>query len=77
MSGKGRPRLRTLLYFASLRLIQYDPAFSQLYQRLQQRKRNPLTGMQALGVVMNKTLHVLWSLIRQQTFYDSNRLLSI
>lgn len=76
MSGKGRPRLRTVLYFASLRLIQHDPAFAQLYQQLQQRKRNPLTGMQALGAVMNKTLHVLWSLIRQQTFYDSNRLLA-
>jgi len=76
MSGKGRPRLRTVLYFAALRLIQQDPAFSQLYQRLQQRKRNPLTGKQALGVVMNKTLHVLWSLIRQQTFYDANRLLA-
>jgi len=77
MSRKGRPRLRTLLYFASLRLVQHDPAFSQLYQRLQQRKRNPLTAMQALGVIMNKILHVLWSLIRQQSFYDSNRLLAV
>jgi transposase len=77
MSRKGRPRLRTILYFASLRQIQQDPAFAQLYQQLQQRKRNPLTGKQALGVVMNKTLHVLWSLMRQQTFYDSNRLLAV
>ncbi len=77
MSGKGRPRLRTVLYFAALRQIQQDPAFSQLYQGLQQRKRNPLTGKQALGVVMNKTLHVLWSLMRQQTFYDANRLLAV
>lgn len=77
MSRKGRPRLRTILYFASLRQIQQDPAFAQLYQQLRQRKRNPLTGKQALGVVMNKTLHVLWSLIRQQTFYDSNRMLAV
>ena len=77
MSGKGRPRLRTVLYFAALRLIQQDSAFAQLYQQLQQRKRNPLTGKQALGVIMNKTLHVLWSLIRQQTFYDLNRLLAV
>ena len=31
---------------------------------------NPLTRMQALGVLMNKLLHVWWALIQQQTFYQ-------
>jgi transposase len=70
MSRKGRSRLRTLLYFAVLRLIQVDDAFAREYLRLQQREQNPLTKMQALGVLMNKLLRILWGLIRNQSCYD-------
>lgn len=70
MSHQGRARLRTLLYFACLRLIQHDPHFTQLYSLLQRRSNNPLTRMQALGVLMNKLLHILWALIHNHTFYD-------
>jgi transposase len=31
MSHQGRPRLRTLLYFSCLRMVQYDTRFAQLY----------------------------------------------
>lgn len=70
MSHHGRPRLRTLLYFACLRLIRHDPHFAQLYSELQRRPKNPLTKMQALGVLMNKLLHILWALVKNQTFYN-------
>jgi transposase len=70
MSHHGRARLRTLLYFACLRLVQYDPHFAQLYSDLQRRPKNPLTKMQAMGVLMNKLLHILWALIHNRTFYD-------
>jgi transposase len=70
MSHQGRPRLRTLLYFSCLRMIQYDTRFAQLYAYLQGRKDNPLTKMQALGVLMNKLLHIWWALIHNQTFYN-------
>jgi transposase len=70
MSHQGRPRLRTLLYFSCLRMVQYDARFAQLYSDLQRRKDNPLTKMQALGVLMNKLLHVWWALIQNQTFYN-------
>lgn len=69
MSHQGRPRLRSALYLACLRLIRVDRRFSQLYQRLQVREKNPLTKMQALGVLMNKLLHILWALMKQQTPY--------
>jgi transposase len=74
MSGKGRAVLRTRLYYGCLQLIQNDDAFAQLYQQLQQRPSNPLTKMQALGVLMNKALHILWALISQHAFYDPARL---
>ncbi len=70
MSHQGRPRLRTLLYFSCLRMVQYDTHFAQLYSHLQRRPDNPLTKMQALGVLMNKLLHIWWALIHNQTFYN-------
>jgi transposase len=70
MSHKGRPRLRTALFFAVMRLIQVDEMFAREYQRLQQRQENPLIKMQAIGVLMNKLLRILWALMRHQRFYD-------
>lgn len=70
MSHQGRPRLRTVVYFAVLRLVQQDESFGRRYVQLQTRSPNPLTKMQALGVLMNKLLRILWALWRQRTFYD-------
>jgi transposase len=70
MSHQGRARLRTLLFFTCLRLLQDDPHFAQLYSHLQRRSKNPLTRMQAIGVLMNKFLHILWALIQNHTYYD-------
>jgi len=70
MSGKGRAALRTMLFFGCLHLIRTDPAFITYYQHLKTRSKNPLTGLQAIGVLMGKVLHILWALIRQQTYYD-------
>jgi transposase len=70
MSRQGRSRLRTMLYFTCLRLVQQDDHFAQLYSHLQRRPNNPLTKLQALGVLMNKLLHILWALIHNQTFYN-------
>jgi transposase len=70
MSHQGRSRLRTMLYFTCLRLVRQDDHFAQLYSHLQRRQNNPLTKMQALGVLMNKLLHILWALTHNQTFYN-------
>jgi transposase len=71
MSHKGRPRLRTALFFAVMRLVQMDEAFAHKYQHLQEREKNPLTKMQALGVLMNKLLRILWALMQNRTLYRS------
>ncbi len=70
MSHQGRPGLRSVLYLACLRLIQVDRRFKDIYYNLQTRTQNPLTKMQALGVLMNKLLHILWALMRKKTFYN-------
>ena len=69
MSHKGRPRLRTALFFAAMRLVRVDDAFARQYQHLQTRDKNPLCKMQALGALMNKLLRILWTLMRKRTFY--------
>jgi transposase len=70
MSHKGRPRLRTALFFAAMRLVQVDDDFARLYQHYRQRDKNPLLKMQALGAVMNKLMRILWALMRHQTLYQ-------
>jgi len=70
MSHKGRPRLRTALYFAVLRLIQSDETFIRQYERFQQRPQNALCKMEAIGALMNRLLRVVWALMHQRTFYD-------
>ena len=70
MSRKGRPRLRTTVFFAVMRLVQLDDAFALEYRRFQQRDKNPLTKMQALGALMNKLLRILWALVRKQDLYN-------
>ena len=70
ISRKGRPRLRTTLFFAVMRLVQVDDAFGRQYLHLQKREKNPLTKMQALGALINKLLRILWALVRNQTLYN-------
>jgi transposase len=72
MSGKGRPRLRTALYFAVLRLVRLDRSFAQRYEYLQTRAKNPLAKMQALGALMNRLLRVVWALLKNRTYYMPN-----
>jgi len=53
-----------------MRLIQCDDGFAKDYMRLQRRRMNSLTKMQAIGVLMNKLLRIVWTLMRNETFYD-------
>ncbi|MEM7119176.1 MAG: IS110 family transposase [Chloroflexota bacterium] len=73
MSRKGRVRLRTYLFFATLRLIRWDAAFAAQQRRLTQRAHKPLTKGEAVGALMNKLLHLLWALCRQQIPYSPDR----
>jgi len=73
MSHKGRTRLRTYLFFATLRLIRWDSAFRARQQALISRASQPLKKLAAVGVLMNKLLHLIWAVHRQQTSYSSQR----
>jgi transposase len=70
MSHKGRTRLRTYLFFATMRLIRCDPAFQAKHQALISRTKRPLERLEAVGALMNKLVHLLWAVCQKQTAYS-------
>lgn len=73
MARQGRAGLRTILYFATLRVIHADDTFRAAYEGLQTRAVHPLKKMEAIGALMNKLLRVVWTLIVQDVPYDPQR----
>jgi transposase len=72
-SHQGRSGLRTVLYFATLRMLTRNAALGYQYQRLTTRAQHPLPKMQAVGACMNKLLHYCWQVVNHQEFYDPAR----
>lgn len=70
MSHKGRTRLRTHLFFATMRLIRWDAAFKAKQQELVNRDSQPLKRLEAVGALMNKLLHVMWAVCHKQIAYS-------
>ncbi len=69
-SHQGRSRLRTVLYFTTLRLLTRNEAIQHHYQRLTTRPTHPLPKMQAVGACMNKLLWYVWHVVKRQEYYD-------
>ena len=70
MSHKGRARLRSYLFFATMRLIRTDATFKAKQQDLINRARQPLKRLEAVGALMNKLLHLMWAVCKKQTVYS-------
>lgn len=70
MSHKGRVRLRTYLFFATMRLIRWDAAFQAKHQALINRPAQPLKRLESVGVLMNKLVQLIWAVCRDQTTYS-------
>lgn len=75
ISKRGRRRLRTLLYKATLPLIQNNEAFRALYTHYHARPINPLTKKEALVVLCKKLLQVAHGLTRHQVFFDTQQMI--
>ena len=76
MSHKGRVRLRTDLFFATMRLLRTDEAFQSRRDKFINRQSNPLKRIEAVGALMNKLLHLIWVVYRQETMYDPHRFMA-
>lgn len=69
-SHQGRSRLRTVVYWATLRLLSRNDAIAYHYQRWQTRAVHPLTKMEAVGACMNKLLWYVWHVAHGREKYD-------
>lgn len=76
MSQKGRPRLRTYLFFGVMRLVRWDVAFKAKKLAFVNRSQNPLKPIEAIGALMNKLLHLLWAVSRNETAYSPERFMA-
>jgi transposase len=76
MSQKGRPRLRTYLFFGTMRLVRWDAAFKARKLAFVNRSQNPLKPIEAIGALMNKLLHLTWAVCRNETAYSPERFMA-
>jgi transposase len=76
-SKKGRSRLRWVLYWATLQLLNRNDAIAHYYHRLQTRAKHPLTKMEAFGACMNKLLWYVWCTGHGRNRYDPDHWQSI
>jgi transposase len=71
MSGKGRAHLRTYLFFAVMRLVRWDEAFAAKQEALVNCPKRPRKRIEAIGILMNKLLHLIWAVCHKQTPYSA------
>ena len=72
MTKKGKTLLRTALYSAALTLISHNRAFQEYYRSLRNRQLRPLSGMKAIGAVMNKLLRVVYAILKKGTPFNEH-----
>ena len=72
MTKKGKTLLRTTLYSAALTLISHNRAFQEYYRGLRNRQLRPLSGMKAIGAVMNKLLRVVYAILKKGTPFNEH-----
>lgn len=70
MTRRGRARLRTVVYMATVSSIQHNPRLKAHYERLVQRPTRPLPKMQALGACMTKFLLYAFAVMKTQRAFD-------
>ena len=72
ISKRGRKNLRSLLYKMALTLVVQNKEMKYLYKFLKTRKENPLKGKQALVVIGEKIIKIMFSLMKNKKIYDSD-----
>jgi hypothetical protein len=68
MSKKGRATMRATLYMCAMSAVRYDEHMKAIYHR---HRGDGMTHKQALGVIMQKLLRVIWGVLTTKTEYNS------
>jgi len=74
ISKRGRKRLRRILFQAVLPMLRSNREIREVYEYYTTRLKNPLKGRQAVVAVSCKLIRVFWSLLKNGTEYDAERL---
>ena len=77
ISKRGRPRLRNILYQASLNIVVHNPEFKALHHHFKTRRQNPLKPKQSLIAIACKLLRVMFALAQKNCSYDPEKALGI
>lgn len=70
MTRRGRADLRSMVYMATVSSIQHNPRLKAHYDRLCQRREQPLTKMRALGACMTKFLLYAFAVMKRRQPFD-------
>lgn len=68
MSKKGRASMRAILYMCAQTAVIYDEHMKKIYHKHRSKSK---THKQALGVIMQKLLRVIWGVLTSNTTYNS------
>ena len=67
MSKKGRSEIRAVLYMCCMSAIRHDEMFKAIYAKARSNGKNHFNAM---GVVMNKMLRIVYGVLKNRTRYD-------
>ena len=75
ISKRGRKNLRSILYKMALVLVFKNKEMKALYNYLRTREKNPLKQKQALVVISEKVIRVMFNLMINKNNYDETKVL--
>lgn len=76
ISRRGRKDLRRLLYQVILGMIRTNTAFKEMYNYYTTRRKNQLTGKQAIIALCRKLLRIIHTIIIKDVDYDESKMMS-
>jgi transposase len=68
MSKKGRSSMRAILYMCAQVAVMYDPHMKKIYHN---HRSKGMVHKQAIGVIMQKLLRVIWGMLTHNTQYNA------
>ena len=75
ISKRGRKKLRTILFRATIPLINFNEEFSSIYNYYIERKNNPLKKKQALITICCKMIRIFFTILSKGIKYDETKML--
>lgn len=75
ISHRGRKRLRYWLFQAAKSVVAHAEEFKELHVYYTTREDNPLKKMQSLIVIACKLLRIIFTILKNGTFYDPKKML--